>query len=165
MVRGYHCHYASKMNQTQCVQYTVTGYSFKEISRGIGSIEYQLKDEFGNERTVTAMAKLNLLKKVSSVRPIYHRELPLIIALAQTKLNESVIIDFSEFNKVNPRGSNRKPPVSIPSVRVKIRQDTGIQGLSSFADNKLRLFQLMSLAVVGFLVLSYLMVNIPFLFD
>ncbi|MEH6455179.1 MAG: hypothetical protein V7749_02585, partial [Cocleimonas sp.] len=87
------------MSQTDRIRYTVTGYNFIEISRGKGSIEYQLTDDFGNNRIVTAMAKLNLLKKVSSVSPIYHRELPLIKALSKAKLNESVIVDFSEYNK------------------------------------------------------------------
>jgi len=96
------------MHQTERKQFTVVGYNFREISRGKGAIEYQLVDEFGNERTVNAMAKLNLFNKITSVKPIYHRELPLIQALAQTKLNDSVFVDFSTFNKNHPRGSMRK---------------------------------------------------------
>ena len=91
------------MSQSEHIRYTITGYNFTEISGGKGSIEYKLTDDFGNERTVTAMAKLNFFNKVSSVRPIYHRELPLIQALAQTKLNQSVNVDFSEYNKKYPR--------------------------------------------------------------
>ena len=153
------------MSQSERIQYTVTGYNFKEISSRKGSIEYQLMDAFGNERTVTAMAKLNFFQKVSSVRPIYHRELPLIQALARTKLNDSVVVDFSEFNKDNPRGSMRKSKVSTPSVRVKHTngdaRNNHIYGLGSIIDNKLRLFQLMIISVAGFMALSYLFSKVP----
>lgn len=153
------------MSQSERIQYTVTGYNFKEISSRKGSIEYQLMDAYGNERTVTAMARLNLFQKVSSVRPIYHRELPLIQALAQTKLNDSIVVDFSEFNKNNPRGSMRKSKVSTPSIKVK--QTNGdsrnrqIDGFSSILDNKLRFFQLMMISIAGFVVISYLFSKIP----
>jgi len=141
------------MSQSERIRYTVTGYRFTEISRGKGSIEYQLTDDFGNERTVTAMAKLNLLKKVSSVSPIYHRELPLIKALTQTKLNQSVIVDFSEHNKKHPRGSKRKQKISVPSVRLK---DSSLSSID-IADNKSRLIKLMLISITCFGVLSYIL--------
>lgn len=145
------------MNQSEQIEYTVIGYNLKEISSRKGSIEYKLMDRFGNKRTVTAMATLNFLKKVSSVRPIYHRELPLIKALAKTKLNDSVIVDFSEFNRNNPRGSLRKTKGSIPMIRVKqSSKNSCINGLDSLLDNKLRLFQLMLFSLVAFVVLIYL---------
>ena len=149
------------MNQTERIRYHITGYNFTEISKGKGSIEYQLTDEFGNERTVTAMANLNLFKKVTSVRPIYHRELPLIQALAQSKLNDSVIVDFSEFNKKHPRGSMRKQKISIPAVRIKNVGTAQISDFSSILDNKLRLLQLLVLTIAGFIVVSYILSKIP----
>jgi len=149
------------MKHSERIQYTVTGYNFTEISKGKGSIEYQLMDEFGNERTVTAMANLNLFNKVSSIRPIYHRELPLITALAKTKLNDSVIVDFSAFNKEYPRGSMRKSKVTIPSIKVNHSDNNHIYGLSSIVDNKFRFFQLMSLSIALFLLFTYLISKIP----
>ncbi len=147
------------MSQTERIRYFVTGYNFTEISSRKGSIEYQLTDDFGNERTVTAMAKLNLFNKVSSIKPIYHRELPLVRALANTKLNESVIVDFSEFNKQHPRGSMRKQKISVPSVSVKSSYRGSIDSFASLADNKLRFMKLMMISLAGFSVLSYFMMK------
>ena len=147
------------MSKTERIRYIVTGYNFTEISSGNGSIEYQLTDDFGNERTVTAMAKLNLFNKVSRIKPIYHRELPFIRALANTKLNQSVIVDFSEYNKKHPRGSIRKHKISVPSVSVKSSYRGSINSFGSLADNKLRLIKLMLLSVAVFSLLSYFMVK------
>ncbi|MGK0270495.1 MAG: hypothetical protein ACI88H_001141 [Cocleimonas sp.] len=149
------------MSHSERIRYTVTGYNFTEISKGKGSIEYQLTDDFGNERTVTAMAKVNLFKKVSKVRPIYHRELPLIKALAQTQLNDSVIVDFSEYNKQHPRGSMRTQKISIPSVKVKNVSASQISDFSSLLDNKTRLIQLMLITLTGFITISYLISKVP----
>ncbi len=148
------------MSQSEHIRYTITGYNFTEISGGKGSIEYKLTDDFGNERTVTAMAKLNLFNKVSSVRPIYHRELPLIQALAQTKLNQSVIVDFSEYNKKYPRGSMRKQKISVPSVSIRSTRFSGIDSFASLADNKRRLFKLMLASIVCIGVISYFLLKI-----
>lgn len=144
------------MNQTERIQYTVTGYNFTEISKRKGSIEYQLMDELGNERSVTAMANLNLFKKISSVRPIYHRELPLVRALSQANLNDSIVVDFTEFNKKHPRGSSRQQKISIPNVKVKGTGDTQITSISSVLENKMRFMQLMLFSFIGFAALWYM---------
>jgi len=149
------------MSNTQRIRYRITGYNFTEISRGKGAIEYQLMDDFGNERTVTAMAHINLFKKISKVTPIYHREFPLIKELANKKLNDSVIVDFTEFNKKHPRGSMRKQKISVPSVRVKNVGTAQISDFSSLLDNKMRFFQLMLITVVGFISITYLFSKIP----
>lgn len=149
------------MSNTQRIRYRITGYSFTEISKGKGSIEYQLMDDFGNERTVTAMAKTNLFNKVTRVRPIYHRELPLIQVLAQKKLNDSIIVDFAEFNKKHPRGSTRKQKISIPSVRVKNLGTSQISDFSSLLDNKMRFIQLTFITIVGFVGVTYILSKIP----
>jgi len=148
------------MSTSQRIRYQITGYNFTEISKGKGSIEYQLMDDFGNERTVTAMATINLFKKVSRVTPIYHRELPLIRELASKKLNDSVIVDFTEFNKKHPRGSMRKQKISVP-FRVKNVGTAQINDFSSLLDNKMRFFQLMFVTVVGFVAVTYVFSKIP----
>ena len=149
------------MSTTERIRYRITGYNFTEISRGKGSIEYQLMDDFGNERSVTAMARINLFKKVTSVKPIYHRELPLIKVLAQKQLNDSVIVDFTEFNKNHPRGSMRKKKISVPSVKVKSMGTSQISDLSSLFDNKVRLIQLMFITILGFVSITYIISKIP----
>ena len=156
----------SQTQQSQRIAYTVTGYNFTEISSGKGSIEYQLMDEYGNERTVTAMAKLNLFKKVSKVRPIYHRESPLIEALSRTKLNDSIVVDFSEFNKNNPRPPKRSAKVTQSSVNIKQANGSGsrnrqIDGFGSIFHSKLRLLQLMLLSVGILSLFNYLSSKLP----
>ncbi len=153
------------MSTSQRIRYRITGYNFTEISKRKGSIEYQLMDDFGNERTVTAMATINLFKKVSKVTPIYHRELPLISELASKKLNDSVIVDFTEFNKKHPRGSMRKQKISVPSVKVRSVGTAQISDFSSILDNKLRLLQLMFISVVCFVSATYIFSKIPSLFS
>lgn len=82
--------------------FTVTDILFTSVSRNKGTLEYYLVDELGNERKVTAMAQLGFRKKIKSVRALYQREIPLIEVLADLEVDQSVTIDFSEFNK-NPR--------------------------------------------------------------
>jgi len=149
------------MNTSQRIRYQITGYNFTEISKGKGSIEYQLMDDFGNERTVTAMATINLFKKVTRVTPIYHRELPLIKELASKKLNDSVIVDFTEYNKKHPRGSMRKQKISVPSVKVRNVGTAQINDFSSLLDNKMRFIQLMFITVFGFVAVTYIFSSIP----
>ena len=146
------------MSQCERIRYSITGYNFTEISRRKGSIEYQLTDDFGNERTVTAMAQLNLFNKVSRIKPIYHRELPLIQALANTKLNQSVTVDFSAYNKKYPRGSMRKQKITVPSISVKSSYLGPIDSLGSIAENKSRLMKLTLVSIAGVSVFSYFMV-------
>ena len=143
------------MSESERIRYTIIGCNFTEISSGKGSVEYRLTDDFGNERTVTAMAKLNYFNKVSSVRPIYCRELPLIRALAQTKLNQSVTVDFSEHNKKHPRGSMRNQQMSVPSVSFRSTELSGIDSFGSLADKKLRLFKVMLVSIGSFGLISY----------
>jgi len=145
------------MSQTERIRYRISGYNFTEISKGKGAIEYQLIDDFGNERTVTAKAKINLFKKISSIQPIYHRELPLIQALAQKKLNDSIIVDFSEFNKKHPRGCMRKQRITVPSIKMRSTGTSEITDLASIFDNKIRLLQLLIFSIAGFVILSVLM--------
>ncbi|RUM71695.1 MAG: hypothetical protein DSZ09_02610, partial [Sulfurovum sp.] len=83
--------------------YTIKAYKFKEISKGTGSISYYLIDELGEERVVTAKAKRGIIKKIKSVQAIHHRETPLVKALANSSVNDTIVVDFSSFNRKFPR--------------------------------------------------------------
>lgn len=83
--------------------YTITAFKFKEISGGKGTITYFLVDELGEKRTVTAKAKCGLIKRIKSVEAIHHRETPLVEALADASINDTIVIDFSSFNRKFPR--------------------------------------------------------------
>lgn len=82
--------------------FTITDILFNGISRNKGTIEYYLLDELGNERKVTAMAQLGFRKKIKNIRALYQREIPLVEALTDAEIDQTITIDFTGFNK-NPR--------------------------------------------------------------
>jgi len=145
------------MSQTETVRYALKEQKFKEISKGKGAVEYHLIDEHGNHRTVTAMANLNWRNQISSVKPIHHREQPLIEALAKTSLNETVEVDFSAFNKKYPRGSMRAKKMSVKNIKVSSKDTQAISSVSSLTDHKGRLMQLVAISVAGFAALMFFM--------
>ncbi len=148
------------MIQTQRIRYCLKQQKFKEVSSDKGVVEYFLVDEFGNERTVSAMAKLNWRKQLSTVKPIHHRELPLVEALAKASINETIEVDFTEYNKKFTRGSIRKQKISVPSVSIRSTRLSGIDSFASLADNKRRLFKLMLASIVCIGVISYFLLKI-----
>ena len=137
------------MNQTETISFALKGYKFREVSKGKGVVEYHLLDEHGNKRKVSAMAELNWRKQVSSVKPIHHRELPLVEALARAALNETIEIDFSEFNKKYPRGSMRAKKMKVHSIRVSKNNTQCICSMSSLVDHKVRFMQLLAFSVAS----------------
>ena len=143
------------MIQTQRIRYCLKQQKFKEVSAGKGVVEYFLIDEFGNERTVSAMAKLNWRKQLNTVKPIHHRELPLVQALAKASINETIEVDFTEYNKKYKRGSVRKQKISVPNVKVSNKHY--ISDISSVVDNKGRLLQLVAFSVVALAALIMLL--------
>ena len=143
------------MSQTQRIRYCLKEQKFKEISSGKGILEYILIDEFGNSRTVSAMAKLNWRKQLTTVKPIHHRESPLIEALSLASINETIEVDFTEFNKKFTRGSIRKQKISIPNVKVTNKHY--ITDVSSVVENKGRLVQLAAFTIAGFAALMMLL--------
>ncbi len=137
--------------QTQRVRYCLKQRMFKEISSGKGVVEYLLIDEYGNERRVSAMAQLNWRRQLHSIKPIYHRELPLVQALAKALINETLEVDYTDFNKKFKRGSVRKQKISIPSI--KVSGDNHITSIGSVVEYKARLLQLVVFSVITFIII------------
>ncbi|GAA0407586.1 hypothetical protein GCM10009133_15190 [Cocleimonas flava] len=142
------------MTYTQRIRYRLKQQKFKEVSSGKGVVEYFLIDEYGNERSVSAMAKLNWRKQLHSVKPIHHRELPLVQALAKASINETIEVDFTEFNKKFKRGSIRSKKMSVPTVKVASKNQ--ITNMGSVIDHKGRLMQLVAYSVAAFVVILML---------
>ncbi len=138
------------MKYTERVRYVLKELKFREVSEGKGVVDYHLIDEFGNNRVVSAMAELNWLKRVSFVKPIHHREVLLIEALAKASLNETIEVDFSEFNKKYPRGSVRSKKVSVHRIKVTKKDSKHITSMGSLVVNKFRLLQLVAVSFAGF---------------
>lgn len=136
------------------VSYTVKNYQFKETSKRRGIISYEIVDTYGNKRTVSALAQLGMRNKIKSVRPIHKRELPLVQALFKSSVNDKIEVDFTEFNKQNPREHSAKDigvrEKEIPDDFI----DHTIHDINEIGHNKFRLFQLVAL---GALILVALM--------
>lgn len=86
--------------------FTIKDAKFKAISKRKGAIYFYLIDEFNEKRTVSAIAKLNWDKKITSVEAVYKRETPLVEALAKASINDKIEVDFVGFNKRHPRVTN-----------------------------------------------------------
>lgn len=145
------------MNQTERISYIFKSYKFKEISKKKGSIEYLLVDESGNERLVTAMAELNWRKQIHRVRPVYHRESPLVEALANTDLEDTLVVDFSEFNKKHARGYVTSKKISVSGYASRKSHRPLSTAVFSLFENKSRLVHVFMLGSIGIIALAYLL--------
>lgn len=138
--------------------YTIKSYKYKEISKGKGSIAYQLVDELGEERIVTAMANCGLMNKIKSIHPIHHRETPLIKILANSAINDTIVVDFSDFNKKFPRVHSDFQ--FKKSARRMIKHIDEAHTASNFSDltvDKYRVLQLFVIACLAWMAIIVLM--------
>lgn len=81
--------------------FTIRAVTHKEISPGRGSIVWQLTDESGNPRKVSAITTLDKNGYIDHMQAIYKRERPLVEALQQRDEGETFTKDFSKFNREN----------------------------------------------------------------
>jgi hypothetical protein len=142
------------------VTYTVKTKQFKETSKGRGIISYLIVDKHSNKRKISALAHVNTRGKVQSLRPINKRELPLLQILVKSSINERIEVDFTEYNKNNPRdedspqlGSSKD--IAVREVKSEFEtKDHTIYSIDDIVDNKFRLVQMVAL---GALVLTAIM--------
>ncbi len=145
------------MTKNMVKTFTIQDILFNKISRSLfktrGTLEFFVIDELGNERKVIAMATLNFQNKIKQVRALYQREIPLVAALKHADVNQTITIDFSEFNKTFVR----KPAPSCKSTH----QPCFDPGFNTVIPDMSRLPLLMSLALFGafivFLVAIYIL--------
>jgi hypothetical protein len=142
------------MHTSETVSYVLKDHNFREVSKGRGVLDYHLVDEFGNKRTVSARASMGWNKKIKSIHPLVPRETPLVEALAQTAINETITVDFSEFNKKFPRGSIRSKSMKVRKVKA-IDPNSAISNINSISLQKVRLMKLIGIAVAGFATMAY----------
>ncbi len=138
--------------------YTIKSFNFKEISKGKGSLSYYLVDERGDERIVMAKAKRGLIKKIKSIEPIHHRETPLVKALANSSVNDTIVVDFSEFNRKYPRVSTGSQFRKSSAITLHDFNNTqAISTLDSLGVDKFRLLQLFIIACLCLMVILAIM--------
>ena len=134
--------------------YTIKASKFKEISGGRGTISYFLVDELGEKRTVTAKAKCGFIKRIKSIEAIHHRETPLVEALASASVNDTIVIDFSDFNRNYPRlPSNSSIERMARGTLKTVNSGQNISGLDTLNIDAFRLLQLFVIASLAFMVI------------
>ncbi len=144
------------------VTYTVKNSQFKETSTGRGIISYLIEDKYSNKRKISALARVNKRGKIQSVRPINKRELPLLQMLVKSSINEKIQVDFTEYNKKNPRDEDSPQLHKANSKDISVREvksefetkDHTIYSVDDIGENKFRVFQMVAL---GALVLAAIM--------
>jgi len=133
------------MNTSMQKTYLIKARKFKEIANGKGALEYLLLDENGIERKVTATAEQGHFRAFKNIKAIYKRELPLVKALAQASVNDSVYVDFSKFNAKNPRQNITKNNIKPHYVGT-----TDFFQIQELLTNKARLAKLFFISIAGF---------------
>lgn len=130
--------------------YTIKACKFKEISEGRGTISYLLVDEKGERRTVIAKAKCGFIKQIKLVEAIHHRETPLVEALANASINDTISIDFSDFNRKYPRVHAKSQTERL--ARGTMKNGHTISKMDLFNVNAYRILQLFGIAGAVLLV-------------
>ncbi len=136
-------------------RYTITNILFNEISSDLlhtkGTLEYYLIDEMGNERKVITMAELGRGKKIKTVRALYQREKPLVDTLVNIEIDQTLNIDFSQYNKRVPTShlvTAKKHFVS----KINTNNSVYIHNVHTLIPDASRIPLLMTLAILGTLI-------------
>lgn len=137
--------------------YTIKASKFKEISNGRGTISYFLVDELGEKRTVTAKAKCGFIKRIKSIEAIHHRETPLVEALASASVNDTIVIDFSDFNKKYPRLHSNSSAERM--ARGTLKTLNSGQNISSLDALNIDIFRLLQLFLIASLIFMVIMIG------
>ena len=131
------------------ITYTLKDFQMKETSKGRAIMTYHLVDKDGNNRIVSAIAKLGFRNKIASIHPLHHREMPLLDILKKTSINETLEVDFTAYNKANPRASGQNQKMSVKNTSVSYQERKHlIKDKDSLLENKFRILQLVGLAVI-----------------
>lgn len=127
--------------------------NFKEISDGKGHLEYKLVDENGDARVVTATARKGRIRELSQIKAVYKRESPLIKALMKASVGDSVYVDFTKYNRKNPR-----PSLTLDSRSRSYKGAYSNSTSSSFSFDSAHILRLFGIAIIGFVALLMLKV-------
>lgn len=86
-------------------------------------LDYYLTDDDGNQRVVSAVAKLGYKNKVKSIVALYHREAPLVDVLKSVKQYQKIEVSFSK--------SGKKPRFSIVPADMELASSMMLQSENS----------------------------------
>ncbi|MCK5727418.1 MAG: hypothetical protein KAH22_11420 [Thiotrichaceae bacterium] len=88
---------------TMIKRFTLKKIEHKIISKKKGMLTYIVVDENNTQRTVASVTSLDRRGEIKSRKAVYKREIPLVDALTGLALNQSLTVDFSDFNKTFKR--------------------------------------------------------------
>ena len=132
--------------------YTVKEKTHKVISDKKISIHYLLEDEGGEERKVVVIALLGMRQKIKSIKAIYQREIPLVEALAKASVNDEIRVEFSEFNKNNPRVSPEQSKIQAAKQLKEMNISKKPADYNAFSVDPYRIIKLFLVVFVGVIV-------------
>ncbi len=136
------------------ITYTLKDYQLRETSKGRGVVTYHLVDKDGKNRKVSAIVKLGFRGKITAIHPLHKRESPLIDILKQTEINETIVVDFTEYNMKHPRNTNQPVAVAARNTSVSYEQkDLLINDMESITRKKGRLLQMLGLGLLVFMAI------------
>lgn len=136
------------VNTSMQKTFLVKSRNFKEISDGKGSLEFLLVDENGDERMVVATAQVGRFGALKAIKPVYKREIPLIKALAKASVDDSISIDFTDFNAKHVR-QTKKP--NSKTKQVATESYGSVEELQDLMTDKSRLMKLIIIGAIGFI--------------
>lgn len=129
------------------LKYKLKSSMVKETTKGKGIVRYVLVGDQGHEREVSAIATLGK-KGIKSVRPIHHREQPLIDVLLKASINEVIEVDFGPYNKEHPRDHRAKDIVARTTKIADPYEESLITDFNSIKDHKFRILKLVGLSIL-----------------
>lgn len=88
--------------------FTLKRIEHKIVSGKKGLLTYHLVDENNAPRKIASVTSLDRKKKIKDLRAIYSREVPLVNALTGLRPNQTVTVDFNDFNKTFKRSSTKR---------------------------------------------------------
>jgi hypothetical protein len=136
------------MNNSMKKTFLIQERTFKEISEGKGHLEYKLIDENGDARVVTATARNGRIRELSHIKAVYKREIPLVKALMKASVNDTVYVDFTKYNRKNPRAN------LVSESRSRSYKGAYSSNLSSsYIFDGAHILRLLGISIIGFVTL------------
>jgi len=135
------------MNSPMKKTFLIQERTFKEISEGKGYLEYKLIDENGDTRIVTATARNGKIRELNHIKAVYKRESPLVKVLMKASVNDTVYVDFTKYNRKNPR------PNSASNSRSHFYKGAYSNSSSSYIFDSAHILRLLGLSIFGFISL------------
>ena len=96
--------------------YTLVRKEEIQVSDTVGKMIFHLKDENGEQRTVSGITKLDVDLNAVSISTDKKREYPLIECLFYSEVDETINIEFKQYNTVFERKDNEASEKTVEEI-------------------------------------------------